>query len=515
MISKRSFALQNKLSEVLLNSLCKIGIIQFIKKGKRILIEENNILKLSKGDDYVECPHCLKKFSCVTSKHFKKCGNMGHQNNLYSKKYIKNHEKTEDQKRHQSTVLKERFKTPKGGVTKKIIGDASKKFNADPEFKKKKIMKSIEVNNRPEIKINQSLKSLKRWADPMFKEKMKTYVKENIEALKKSAKNARSYLKKQSNLHIGYKETMLKNNLKGFISEYPYGPYSIDEADPLAKIAIEVDGCYWHGCVTCDFTGDTRIQKTDLKKTAYLKNRGWIIFRIKEHEIKRDPLVAIEMIRNIQEKRKQANILSIRESFFKGKLFVKSMVGKEENPQWKPMSDFLRHNTAHKKMVKITTPAGSVKVTEDHSLFLWGTKEPIEAINIKAGDLIVGAPWENFEPLKVSIVELCDSEEHSFDVSVPETENALLDSGILVHNSYSISGVSLDIEKSSKYQSMKDEYISEYDKQVEAAKRSIKILKGLRQSKYGIGLNAALGPLSRPGVQSRANFVSSGGPSWS
>ena len=46
---------------------------------------------------------------------------------------------------------------------------------------------------------------------------------------------------------------------------------------------------------------------------------------------------------------------------------------------------------------------------------------------------------------------------------------------------YSISGVSLDLEKSSKYQSMKDEYIAEYDKLVEAAKRSIKIIKWLRQ----------------------------------
>lgn len=76
--------------------------------------------------------------------------------------------------------------------------------------------------------------------------------------------------------------------------------------------------------------------------------------------------------------------------------------------------------------------------------------------------------------------------------------------------SYSISGVSLDIEKSSKYQSMKDEYISEYDKLVEAAKRSIKIIKGLRQYRYGIGITSALGPMNRPGVQSRRNMISPG-----
>ncbi len=74
--------------------------------------------------------------------------------------------------------------------------------------------------------------------------------------------------------------------------------------------------------------------------------------------------------------------------------------------------------------------------------------------------------------------------------------------------SYSISGVSLDIEKSSKYQSMKENYINEYDKLVEANKRSIKIIKGLRQYRYGVGITSALGPMNRPGVQSRRNLIS-------
>lgn len=74
---------------------------------------------------------------------------------------------------------------------------------------------------------------------------------------------------------------------------------------------------------------------------------------------------------------------------------------------------------------------------------------------------------------------------------------------------YSISGVSLDLEKSSKYQAMKDEVGAEYDKVVEAAKKSIKIIKGLRQFRYGVGITSALGPLNRPGVQSRRNLLDS------
>jgi len=80
---------------------------------------------------------------------------------------------------------------------------------------------------------------------------------------------------------------------------------------------------------------------------------------------------------------------------------------------------------------------------------------------------------------------------------------------ILNEFDYSISGVSLTLEKSSKYQSMKDEYINEYDKLVEQNKLSIKIVKGLRQFRYGVGITSALGPLNRPGVQSRRNFIAS------
>lgn len=73
--------------------------------------------------------------------------------------------------------------------------------------------------------------------------------------------------------------------------------------------------------------------------------------------------------------------------------------------------------------------------------------------------------------------------------------------------SYSISGVSLDIEKSSKYESMKNNFIQEYDKLKEQAKRSIKIIKGVKQPRYGIGISSALGPYSHPGSMSRRNWV--------
>jgi hypothetical protein len=79
---------------------------------------------------------------------------------------------------------------------------------------------------------------------------------------------------------------------------------------------------------------------------------------------------------------------------------------------------------------------------------------------------------------------------------------------------YSISGVSLDIDKSSKYMSMKENLEQSFDKLKEEAKDTIKVVKGLKQPRFGIGVSAALGPYSRVGVQSRRNYVSGSGGSW-
>ena len=77
---------------------------------------------------------------------------------------------------------------------------------------------------------------------------------------------------------------------------------------------------------------------------------------------------------------------------------------------------------------------------------------------------------------------------------------------ILNEFDYSISGVSLSIEKSSKYESMKRNFYEEADKSQELVKRSIKIVLGLRQPRFSVGISSALGPFSKPGTQSRRNW---------
>jgi len=69
---------------------------------------------------------------------------------------------------------------------------------------------------------------------------------------------------------------------------------------PRFKIAVFIDGCYWHGCPShCRMPSsniiywNNKIEKNkirDRKITKVLKMKGWQVIRIWEHEIKKERL---------------------------------------------------------------------------------------------------------------------------------------------------------------------------------------------------------------------------------
>lgn len=72
---------------------------------------------------------------------------------------------------------------------------------------------------------------------------------------------------------------------------------------------------------------------------------------------------------------------------------------------------------------------------------------------------------------------------------------------------YSIGGVSLNIEKSSKYEAAANNFKDLFDSQLERAKATIKIIKGLQQPKYGIGIRSSFGPYSGRGALTPQKFI--------
>ncbi len=88
----------------------------------------------------------------------------------------------------------------------------------------------------------------------------------------------------------------LKNNLPG----------RPDIIYPGKKLAIFVDGCFWHGCQkhgsipkTNTVFWENKIQRNmerDLENTLALEHGGWTVFRLWEHEIKENMPQLVETI---------------------------------------------------------------------------------------------------------------------------------------------------------------------------------------------------------------------------
>jgi DNA mismatch endonuclease (patch repair protein) len=78
------------------------------------------------------------------------------------------------------------------------------------------------------------------------------------------------------------------------------------------KIAIFIDGCFWHKCPTCFQEPETRkdfwmgkIQSNvdrDKIVDAQLKSEGWKIIRIWEHEIRKNPEKSVSDIMDLLQK---------------------------------------------------------------------------------------------------------------------------------------------------------------------------------------------------------------------
>jgi len=72
---------------------------------------------------------------------------------------------------------------------------------------------------------------------------------------------------------------------------------------------------------------------------------------------------------------------------------------------------------------------------------------------------------------------------------------------------YSIGGISLSLDKSSRYESLKSNAEQMWSQSVEAKARTVKIIRGLRQPKYGVGIRSAFGPHVGRGVLGPRNFL--------
>lgn len=174
-----------------------------------------------------------------------------------------------------------------------------------------------------------------------------------------------------------------------------------------------------------------------------------------------------------------------------------------------PLRRVMRHSTPTKPLFKVETEDGrSGTFTGDHSIFTAspGGLRELRTDRAKPGTYVVVVEHGRVRTVKVKTLTQLPPEAHTYDLEVPGPQNFRLSSGLLAHNSYSIGGVSLDIEKSSKYQAAKENAEGQFDKAVEGKLQTTKYMVGLKQSRFGIGVRSAFGPYVGRGVMSPRNF---------
>jgi len=77
---------------------------------------------------------------------------------------------------------------------------------------------------------------------------------------------------------------------------------------PKLHVAVFVDGCYWHGCPKCELKSKSNLQywgpkiagniARDKRNARWLREAGWKVVRIWEHDLKTAPLRALRKIQS-------------------------------------------------------------------------------------------------------------------------------------------------------------------------------------------------------------------------
>jgi hypothetical protein len=201
--------------------------------------------------------------------------------------------------------------------------------------------------------------------------------------------------------------------------------------------------------------------------------------------------------------------LAIKNAFQAGLLQVRSVDSSGCVIKAK-VTEVLKHDSSEKSCVQVTLLDGrQVIVTTDHSLFSIQGSLPVakHSDQLEEGEPIAVVQDGALHQESLREVRSTLPRPFMYDLSVPGPENFVLTNGILAHNTYSIGGVSLDLEKSSKYESMKQSLIEQFTTQLERAKSTVKIIRGLQQPRYGAGIRSSFGPYVGRGVLAPAKFL--------
>lgn len=154
-------------------------------------------------------------------------------------------------------------------------------------------------------------------------------------------------------------------------------------------------------------------------------------------------------------------------------------------------------------------PAGEETVNQFNRVFgfIWEDCELLEFLRVSNDSINMYPPQTFYETLDQLISQHRNWRTLLFTGAMIHSVNALAMNWIADEFSYNIGGVSLDLEKSAKYQSMANDAQSRFAEYVVAAKETVKIIRGLRQSRFGVGIRSSFGPSVGRGALTPRRFI--------
>ena len=275
------------------------------------------VLGLVEGKHYVVCVECGGWAGQISPKHLKVCSKIDLEE--YKRRHpfapllcavvSENKAKTEEQRTRQSETLKARFQTAEGEITRGQIRDASLRLMGSG-YREVLINRVTKMNRSAERRQAVSRETKVRWASGSQRTSVEGWHRKNRSLSLRGIAKARKHINpehirnhlhklhstKTSQLHLNLKALLLQAGLYDFETESRVGPFDIDEACGELRLAVEVDGCYWHGCLQCGFSGNPKTLANDKRKSAYLKAMGWKVLRIPEHLIRKSPNEAVQIV---------------------------------------------------------------------------------------------------------------------------------------------------------------------------------------------------------------------------
>jgi DNA mismatch endonuclease Vsr len=110
---------------------------------------------------------------------------------------------------------------------------------------------------------------------------------------------------KNTTPEIKLRKILFSHGIRGYRVHYPL-PGKPDIVFIRKRIAIFVDGCFWHKCPQCYREPDIRKEfwvskiqgnvERDNKINEILMNQGWTVIRFWEHDIRKNPNQVLEKL---------------------------------------------------------------------------------------------------------------------------------------------------------------------------------------------------------------------------